>query len=215
MMQLGPRSLNKAWGKCHFRQSKRWAGAEFADSAHLLSPAGITKLGPSFFTITRQCMPSLAIQKMGGKVLSELTRHALPLPAGIMQLGPSSVTKAEVPTTYLERLAHVRLYPTGFPSVGMMKLGPSSAGKVQEEITSRVPLGRMGSKWDIAMACTFLASPAAGYISGDTLVVDGASWMWDPPLVPRHVVAKVSRSVESQSRAEGLAKTAASTRSKL
>eukprot|EP00983_Pelagomonas_calceolata_P117038 1160378-Pelagomonas_calceolata.AAC.3 len=30
-----------------------------------------------------------------------------------------------------------------------------------------------------------------GYISGDTMVVDGASWMWDPPLVPRHVVAKV------------------------
>jgi len=48
---------------------------------------------------------------------------------------------------------------------GIMKLGPSSAGKVQEELTARVPLGRMGSTWDIAMACTYLASPAAGWVS--------------------------------------------------
>jgi len=34
---------------------------------------------------------------------------------------------------------------------------------------------------------------ARSYISGDTMVVDGASWMWDPPLIPREVVTKVSR----------------------
>lgn len=45
---------------------------------------------------------------------------------------------------------------------------------------------------------------ARSYITGDTLVVDGASWMWGPPLVPREVVARVSRGVESQSRAEGV-----------
>eukprot|EP00983_Pelagomonas_calceolata_P117039 1160378-Pelagomonas_calceolata.AAC.4 len=58
-----------------------------------------------------------------------------------------------------------------------MKLGPSSAGKVQEEITARVPLGRMGSKWDIAMACTFLASPAAAVQAQSQLLCILREWL--------------------------------------
>lgn len=67
-------------------------------------------------------------------------------------------------------------------------------------VRSEVPLGRMGRKWDIAMAALFLASPAASYVSGDTLVVDGAAWMYRPPLVPRAAVAHASKSVEQRSR---------------
>lgn len=36
-----------------------------------------------------------------------------------------------------------------------------------------VPLGRIAEPEDIARVCLFLASPAAGYITGQTLVVDG------------------------------------------
>lgn len=43
------------------------------------------------------------------------------------------------------------------------------------------------------------------FISGDTLVVDGANWMWRPPVVPRSAVAKVSRGVEAKSRETGKA----------
>jgi peroxisomal 2,4-dienoyl-CoA reductase len=68
------------------------------------------------------------------------------------------------------------------------------------KVRSEVPLGRMGRKWDIAMAAVFLASPAASYVSGDTLVVDGAAWMYRTPLVPRQMVAQASKSVEARSR---------------
>ena len=37
----------------------------------------------------------------------------------------------------------------------------------------RIPLGRLGSPEDVAKAVTFLASPAAAYITGANLVVDG------------------------------------------
>jgi NAD(P)-dependent dehydrogenase (short-subunit alcohol dehydrogenase family) len=61
----------------------------------------------------------------------------------------------------------------------MAKLAPGSdaAAAVLKEVNAAIPLGHMGRRWDIAMACVFLASPAAGFITGHTLVVDGAEWM--------------------------------------
>lgn len=41
------------------------------------------------------------------------------------------------------------------------------------ELTTRVPLGRMGTPQDIAGACIFLSSRAGAYITGAELVVDG------------------------------------------
>lgn len=37
----------------------------------------------------------------------------------------------------------------------------------------QVPMGRMGTAWDVAHACAFLASDAASYVTGTELVVDG------------------------------------------
>lgn len=42
--------------------------------------------------------------------------------------------------------------------------------KIRDE---QVPMGRMGSAWDVANAALFLASREAGYITGTEIVVDG------------------------------------------
>lgn len=44
---------------------------------------------------------------------------------------------------------------------------------VMEEVRKRIPANRVGKPEDVAAAVLFLASPAAGYITGQTLVVDG------------------------------------------
>lgn len=44
-------------------------------------------------------------------------------------------------------------------------------------LLSRVPLGRLGTPEDIAAAVVFLASPQAGYITGETLHVNGGLYM--------------------------------------
>jgi len=45
--------------------------------------------------------------------------------------------------------------------------------ELQAKIAKGIPLGRLGSPWDIAYAVAFLASDRAGYITGQTLSVSG------------------------------------------
>ena len=44
---------------------------------------------------------------------------------------------------------------------------------VKEGLCAQIPLGRTGKPEDIAKAVAFLASPAADYITGQVLSVDG------------------------------------------
>src|SRR4051812_35450669 len=45
--------------------------------------------------------------------------------------------------------------------------------EMRDRIVRRIPLGRQGSAWDTAHATVFLLSPEAGYITAQSLVVDG------------------------------------------
>lgn len=45
--------------------------------------------------------------------------------------------------------------------------------KISKLRDEQVPMGRMGSAWDVANAVLFLASREAGYITGTEIVVDG------------------------------------------
>ena len=48
-------------------------------------------------------------------------------------------------------------------------LGPA----LLDEVKKRVPAKRLGEAWEIAQAVLFLASPSSGYVTAQTLVVDG------------------------------------------
>ena len=50
-------------------------------------------------------------------------------------------------------------------------------GERRDQLLSAIPLGRIGSPQDVAEAVAFLCSPAAGYITGQVLRVNGGLYM--------------------------------------
>jgi 3-oxoacyl-[acyl-carrier protein] reductase len=62
----------------------------------------------------------------------------------------------------------------GFIDTDMTRALPEAQ---REALTQQIPLGRLGQPEDIAAAVVFLASPAAGYITGATLHVNGGMFM--------------------------------------
>jgi 3-oxoacyl-[acyl-carrier protein] reductase len=62
----------------------------------------------------------------------------------------------------------------GYIDTDMTKVLPE---EVKQKILSTIPLGRMGTVEDIAAAVKFLASEAAGYITGHVLAVNGGMYM--------------------------------------
>ena len=68
----------------------------------------------------------------------------------------------------------VNVVAPGFIATDMTAKLPAEQ---QEQLAQQVALGRLGAPEDIAHAVAFLASPQAGYITGETLHVNGGMYM--------------------------------------
>lgn len=84
-----------------------------------------------------------------------------------LELGPFGITVNNVlpstsMTARLESLIQSRAENEG-----------KSTDEVEEDMIKEIPVGRIGTAEDVAVAVAFLASPSAGYINGINLPVDG------------------------------------------
>ena len=68
----------------------------------------------------------------------------------------------------------VNVVAPGFIDTDMTRVLPEDQ---RDAMLSQVPLGRLGEGADIAAAVVFLASPAAAYVTGETLHVNGGMLM--------------------------------------
>ena len=50
--------------------------------------------------------------------------------------------------------------------------------EVHEKAKALVPMGRPGLPEDMAAAAAYFCSPAAGFVTGANLVVDGGEGLW-------------------------------------
>jgi meso-butanediol dehydrogenase / (S,S)-butanediol dehydrogenase / diacetyl reductase len=49
-------------------------------------------------------------------------------------------------------------------------------GSEMAAMVAAIPLGRLETPQDVAGVVSFLASPDAGYVTGQSIVVDGGMW---------------------------------------
>ena len=114
----------------------------------------------------------------------------LPSPGGRIINFSSALASRPIPTTAIysaskgaiNTLSHALAKELGPRGITVNTIAP---GVIETEMTTKIleergaaikamtPLGRIGQPDDIAGAVLFLASPAAGWITGRTLIVDG------------------------------------------
>lgn len=95
---------------------------------------------------------------------------------------PTSTAARAGMTAMTSSLAHA-LGPSGIrvnaihPGVIETEIGPEDYDQLTEEqqaqLTQLIPLGGLGQSTDVANVAVFLASDLAGYITGESIVVDG------------------------------------------
>jgi 3-oxoacyl-[acyl-carrier protein] reductase len=75
---------------------------------------------------------------------------------------------------YANRNVTANAVAPGFIDTAMTQ---ALAENVRAELAKQIPLGRLGSSEDVANAVRFLASPAAAYITGQVIHVNGGMYM--------------------------------------
>jgi NAD(P)-dependent dehydrogenase (short-subunit alcohol dehydrogenase family) len=61
------------------------------------------------------------------------------------------------------------------PWVGRLLAAAPDPAAARANLVARQPIGRLGTAEEIAVAITYLASPAAGYVTGSALQIDGGT----------------------------------------
>jgi citronellol/citronellal dehydrogenase len=170
------------------------AGGQFMSPAEAISPKGWhavveTNLTGTFY-MTRAAF-NHGMRKNGGAVVNIVVENWRGFPgmahSGAARAGVVNLTQ----TLALEWAQYgVRINavaPGIINSSGLLHYGPDITPLV-ERVAREVPAGRMGTESEIAAAVTYLLSPAAAFISGATLKVDGAGSLYrlQGYVVPEH-----------------------------
>lgn len=122
----------------------------------------------------KACLPHLELSGRGRVILtSSITGPITGFP-GWSHYGATKAAQLGFLRTACIELAPMRItvnavMPGNVVSDGLDELGPDYLASMEASI----PLGRLGRVEEIGAACLFLASEEAGYITGQTIVVDG------------------------------------------
>ena len=65
----------------------------------------------------------------------------------------------------------------GFIRTDMFDQIREKSGQTESEVAETIPMQRLGEPEDVASAVAYLASPAASYVTGHILNINGGIWM--------------------------------------
>ena len=161
------------------------AGGQFTAPAEEITPNGwaaVRRLNlDAPWYLTQQVAVRSMIPNRGGRIVSVVLCPTRGIPGMVHSSAARSGTEAVARVLSVEwgrfDIGVVCVAPGWIATEGMKQYGDDL-----DELAKFVPMGRMGTAEEVADTIAFLASPAASYITGQTVVIDGgienthASW---------------------------------------
>ena len=128
------------------------------------------------FLMARECYTQ-SMNKNGGSIVNIVADMWGSMPgmghSGAARAGMVSFTETAA-IEWASRGVRVNAVAPGYIASSGMDHYPEEAGPMLREMAKTVPLGRFGTEAETAAGIVFLLSPAASFISGSTLRIDGA-----------------------------------------
>jgi 3-oxoacyl-[acyl-carrier protein] reductase len=131
----------------------------------------------------RACLPAMRVRGYGRIVLTSSITGPITGQPGFAHYGASKAAMLG-----FMRSAAVELARSGITINAVMPGNVSTPGfadtsdEHQRRMLSSIPMGRYAEPEEVGWAVRFLASPEAGYITGQTLIVDGGQVLPEAPL---------------------------------
>ena len=135
--------------------------------------------------VVQACMPTMVSRKYGRIVLTSSITGPLTGQPGFAHYGASKAALLG-----FMRSAAVELATSGVTVNAVLPGNVKTPGfastseEHQRLMLTSIPMRRYADPEDIGWAVRFLASPEAGYITGQTLIVDGGQVLPEAPLLP-------------------------------
>jgi len=166
------------------------AGGQFPAPAEAISPNGwrtVVDLNLNgTFLVTRAAFAAW-MGENGGAIVTIVADMWNGFPGmahtGAARAGVVNLTKTLAIEWAPRRIRVNAVAPGLILSSGLDTYGP----EIRQAVVARasdIPVGRLGTESETAAAVTFLLSPAAAFITGETLRVDGGSSLSPRPLLP-------------------------------
>lgn len=162
-------------------------GGQFMSPAQLISPKGWHAVIETNLTGTWN-MTQIAfaeyLQEHGGAIVNITMENARGYPmmahSGAARAGVENLTKTLAVEWARFGVRVNSVAPGLINSSGILNY-PQEIQDQVHEFAKQIPAKRMGTESEIAAMVTFLLSPGATYLTGQTIFVDGAGSLWAMP----------------------------------
>ncbi|MBH25560.1 MAG: 2,4-dienoyl-CoA reductase [Myxococcales bacterium] len=166
------------------------AGGQFASPAAMIRPRGWravvdTNLNGTWFV--SQAAFKHALSRHGGAIVSVVADMWNGFPGmahtGAARAGVVNLTKT-LSIEWAPSGVRVNAVAPGFILSSGLSTYPEAVQQAAAELMPRNPSGRIGTESEVSTAVAFLLSPAAAFITGETIKVDGGASLHKALLVP-------------------------------